>query len=490
MQSAIAPRLSSSTLSPFLLLALFLAGLGLRLLVLANNPFDGLYGQDAYAYYDFAGELRLAANTGNAPPAFFWSLGYPALLAAVFSVFGGAPAVGQALNIVLAALLPPLVYVIARQTGLTRSSAFAAALIMLCCGQALQSSIVLMADIPALFWATLSACALLAYQHDRRRAWLVLSAVALSLACISRWLYLILLVPFALTYLSKRGSVRHLLIAGLCATLIFLPQIAYSIHSPTPVLNHAWVQGWSPVNAFEHQFVNLDGTFSYEQVNALFYAHPFYEPGYIAPILTPLLVVGLWALRKRPESFALLAGWALLPYAFLAGIPYQNIRFALIVVPPTAVLCGAGLERTLSQSRLLRPVFFGALVGLGSAWMLGAGMTVTHSFVQRNSRDVSVAAWLAEQVPQGATVYSFDITLTLQHRTALTVFDLYFETPDSLRAKWEIGRDDFLLVNLWQLHNQWRGREPYNAVAWLQAYRGLDRIGQQGNYTLFRVPGI
>lgn len=491
MQSQIALRLCGSNITLLLFLALFLAGIGLRLLVLANDPFDGLYGQDAYAYYDFAGELRLAANMGSAPPAFFWSLGYPALLAGVFSIFGTSPATGQALNIVLAALLPLLVYIIARQIGLMRPAAFAAALVMLCCGQALQSSIVLMADIPALFWATLSACALLAYlDHRHSGGWLVLSAVALALACISRWIYLILLIPFAALYLSRRGSVHHAIIGGLCAALIFVPQIAYSIRHPTPLLNHAWVQGWSPANALQREFVNLDGTFSYDQVNALFYARAFYEPGYIAPILAPLTIVGLWTLRKRRELFVLLAGWALLPYVFLVGIPYQNVRFALIVTPPTAVLCGAGLERMISHSPRLRTFLFGAIVGIGSAWMLGAGLTITHSFIQRNTRDLAVAAWLVEQLPEGATVYSFDITLTLQHRTSLTVYDLYYETPASLRAKWQVGRDDYLLVNLWQLHNQWRGREPYNAVAWLQAYRGLDRMGQQGNYTLFRIWGL
>lgn len=482
-------RISNS--SRFILLALFGAGIGLRMLILANQQFDGLYGQDAYAYYDFADELRFAAGTGSAPPAFFWPLGYPAVLAGAFALFGTTPEIGQAVNIVLAALVPLLVYGIARQMNFGQSAAFAAALIVVCCGQVLQSSVVMMADIPALFWATLSACTLLAYRQHRHLHWLIIAAAALALACISRWLYLILFIPFGALYLLMRGSVRHAVMAGLCASLVFLPQFAYSLHSPFPVFNHAWVQGWSPSNAFQREFVNVDGAFTYQQPNAIFYGQPFNDPRYLAPILTPMLVMGLWALRKRGQLLTLLGGWALLPYIFLTGIPYQNIRFPLIVVPATALLCGAGIAYTVKRMpRSFRPLVLGGFVGLSAAWMLGAGTALTRDFIGWQAQDRAVAEWTAGQLPDGVTIYTFDITLTLRHRTSFRVVDLYYETPETLRAKWEYGREDYLLLNLWQLQSQFQGREPYIAAYWLQTYRGLDRLGQYGNYSLFRVRGL
>ena len=52
--------------------------------------FNGLYGQDAYAYFDYAtGPLRQALIERTAWPAFFWPPGYP-LLVAVGSVTGVA----------------------------------------------------------------------------------------------------------------------------------------------------------------------------------------------------------------------------------------------------------------------------------------------------------------------------------------------------------------------------------------------------------------
>ena len=46
--------------------------------------------------------------------------------------------------------------------------ALLAGLLMACCGQVVQSSLVVMADVPALFWATLSAVSL--GEHVRRAA--------------------------------------------------------------------------------------------------------------------------------------------------------------------------------------------------------------------------------------------------------------------------------------------------------------------------------
>jgi hypothetical protein len=121
--------------------------------------------------------------------------------------------------------------------------------------------------------------------------------------------------------------------------------------------------------------------------------------------------------------------------------------------------------------------------------MLGVGVQTTHNFIARQAQDRAATAWAAEHIPAGSTVYTIDLTLTLQHRTSLNVIELYFETPETLAERWEHEREDYLLINLWQIENQWSGREPYIAVHWLMDSRGLQEIGRSGNYTLYRVQG-
>jgi 4-amino-4-deoxy-L-arabinose transferase-like glycosyltransferase len=478
--------------------ALFVYALVYRAVFLIQQPFDGLYGQDAYAYFNFAGDLQHALLSGSAPPPFFWGLGYPSLLMAIFALFGTSAYVGQAASILLGAALAPLVYLLARLLDIDRLGAFICGLLLAFCGQAAQSSLVIMADIPALFLATLSALFLLIYLRRKRGfLWLIVAALCLTVAILSRWLYVLLLIPFIVLYISERGAFRHTVIAALAAMILFFPQIAYSLTNPYPTFNHAWVEGWSPVNAFERDFVNVDGEFHYALPNWQFYGGAFTDPYYLAPMFLLFAVIGLFTLRRRYGLF--LGLWAFLPYLFLIGIPYQNIRFPLIVVPATALACGAGaawiigkLQTFVKANPSTRRfgkrwaiIAMAAICAVGLAMMISSGQQTIPVFLANQQRDKTATTWATEQLPATATVYTMGLTLTLQHYTDLDSRELYYETVESLREN--ASRGDYLLINVWQIENQWNGREPQFAYHYLRDQRGLSEIGRNGNYTLFRI---
>jgi 4-amino-4-deoxy-L-arabinose transferase-like glycosyltransferase len=535
-------------------LILFITALWLRLTIISLTEFDGLYGQDAYAYYDFAASL----SEGHLTPDFFWPLGYPVLLALGFKLFGAYATAGQLTNVLLGALLSPLVYTLTRQTGGGKFSALLAGTLMLLCGQALQSSLVLMADIPALFWAVLSAVSLWKHLEPEifpvgtRRAlslpqttsssfWLILCAVSLALACITRWLYLALMIPWTIAFLwHRRGKIHMLeiLLAGTAAALIFMPQILYSRSNTAPTINHAWVEGWSIDNIFKREFTNIDGHFEYAQENRFFYAKPFYDPYYLAPVFAPFILIGFAVLLRRrlfPQT-VMLHLWTLLPVFFLAGIPYQNLRFPLIVFPPLAALASIGFEalgkwiwnfktqlrakqptnniisspfsglpqtlasgfepdarRKLKLFLLLRRILLitaaGGTLLLGLGDMFSTGLHTVRTFIDNQQKDKIAIAWAADQIPPGSTIYTFGLTLTLKHYTDFQVYELYYETPATLADKWQLGQSDYLLLNVWNIENQWDGREPQIAYHWLRDVRGLTRLGRQGYYTLYRISG-
>jgi hypothetical protein len=497
----------------FLLALIFIFALMLRLRWIFDTGFNGLYGQDAYAYFDFALELRHALIEWRLPEPFFWPLGYPTLLMLIFTVFGASAVVGQVLNVLLGSLLPVLVYILARQAGSRWFGALVAGLLLAVCGQGVQSSIVLMADIPALFWATLSAVLLLFYVqmregHRASPIVLILSALCLTFAGVTRWLYFGLAPLWTLLVLIHwRGKIRWWdSIAVLAAVLIILiPQLAYSRTTPFPTLNHAWVVGWSPLNALRQSFINADGQFSYAQSNWRFYAAPLLDAYYMSPVFAPFMLVGLWALWRqgiaRYSPAMMLIWWVLLPYLFLTGIPYQNIRFPLIVVPAVVVLVGMGMDALWHlgymntkkpflpptnklPTRLLRFTMLVAIsTGIGHTFKTSE--SIIGTFIHNQQQDKAIATWVNEQLPADATLYTFGLTLTLQHETPFTVYELYYETPESLAAK--SGQTDYLLLNLWVIENQWQGREPYIAYHWLEANRGLVHIERYGNYTLFRL---
>lgn len=480
---------------------LFLAGLLLRLNYLISSGFDGLYGQDAYAYYDFAGNIQTFIQTGQSLPPFFWPLGYPALLALGFTLLGPSAAVGQTVTLLMGAALAPLVYILARQMRCGIGGGFTAGLLMAVCGQSVQSSLVLMADTPALFWLLASGITLMAYfsshpEHKSRPMQLAAAVLFLSMACLTRWLYLALIPVWgAALLLYQETRWRDVGIAGIVGLLVLLPQLTYSLTNPYPILNHAWVQGWSPFNAFQHEFANIDGYFLYEQPNALFYAQPCYAAYYLAPLFTPFILVGLLILaRRKPCSRSImLAGWLLLPYLFLIGIPYQNIRFPLIMFPAVALLAGIGLEYSVQW--LAGRVSHRALVYSGATLLVavGAGLTaftsipIVTTFIASQQDDKAVIRQIAERLPPDTTVYTFGLTLALRHYTDFEVYELYHETPETLKEKWQHGRIDYLLVDPWNINSQWKGREPQIAMQWFEDQRVLTRIGNYSHYVLYRI---
>ncbi len=480
--------MSSEQQREFLIaLVLGAAALAVRLVLLAQQPFDGLYGQDAYAYFAQAQAMQEWLATGAPLPAFFWPLGYPLLLAGKFAVLGATAATGQAVSLLMGAALAPLACALARAAGVNRPGAALAGLLLAANGQAIQSSLVLMADVPALVWASLSAGLLLFGLRRAEGRWVALAGLALGAAVVTRWVYLLLWLPFAAAYLAGRRSWRGGLLGAAAFALVVLPQLLISAASPFPTLNHAWVRGWSPLNAFARDFVNVDGVFHYSQINAAFYAAPVFDPYFLAPLAVPLVALGLIAVRGAPRL--LLAGWAAAGWLFLAGIPYQNIRFGLMLSPPLAALAGAGFgwlwERRAPGAGSRAALIGGAIAAL--AWMLMVSLPRAGEFITLQQADRDAVRWAAALIPAQATVYTSGLTLALRLAADAEVVELYGWGPAELRESVQTG--DFVLVNRWQIDHQWTGLPMQAAMLDLERERRLWTVGRHGYYTLYRVGG-
>ncbi len=89
-------------------LFLFIFAFLIRAYFLVDFSFDGLYGQDSFAYFNQAVALAENLPRGHLPPLdFFWPNGYP-LLAAVFMWIFGKTEIAALLPVLLtgAALAP------------------------------------------------------------------------------------------------------------------------------------------------------------------------------------------------------------------------------------------------------------------------------------------------------------------------------------------------------------------------------------------------
>jgi hypothetical protein len=510
-EAADQPARVALTREAWLLLGLFSAALALRLAYIVYYRFDGLFGQDPFEYFKYGRQLWEAGGRVPLPGPVYWPLGYPYLMMLGFLLTGVHPLGGQLVSLLAGSAVAPLTALLARdlllRLGMERASAqrvgFVAGVLVLACGQLTQSSIVVMADASGVFWATLSAWALVRAEGARRPAWLVLAACALAAATVTRWINGLLILPWSLYWLHDVRSLnapRSTLYAGVVALVaagaVFAPQVVQSAADPGSSVGHSWLQGWNPANALQRSFVNPDGIFNYEWPVALYYTQPAVHPFFLFPIFTPALLIGLWVIGRRlikREGLAgaalLLIGWPLVQYAFLAGIPYENQRFGLAFFPPLAVLTGIGADVlwTTVRFRWGRAIllFLGAV---GVAGMLFWGWRTTlESPIQVKQATLDAAKWVQNQVPADARVLAFGLTATLQFYTQLEVREFFNETPETLAALLAAGRSTYLVLDVHGAETQWQGRPPQINLHWLRDGPGLEEIGERNGYTLYRV---
>ncbi|MCO5246494.1 MAG: hypothetical protein M9927_22215, partial [Anaerolineae bacterium] len=210
------------------------------------NRFDGLYGQDPYAYYDYAiGPLRSALLALHLPPPFTWPPGYPLLVALTSFIVGVTPRAGQIVSLAAGVLTPIFTALFAYEvwskdrewsSPVSRFPFHAipllAGLLVALTGQLWQSSVVVMSDTTALAAVTAGAWALARYgrrEMPRSAVWLMLAAGAVAYAIMTRWAYALVAVPFtmyAVLLLARSGwrtAIRHGLAAAAVALIVLTP---------------------------------------------------------------------------------------------------------------------------------------------------------------------------------------------------------------------------------------------------------------------------
>jgi O-antigen/teichoic acid export membrane protein/4-amino-4-deoxy-L-arabinose transferase-like glycosyltransferase len=449
------------------LFALALVG---RLGLVLPTSFDGLYGQDAYAYFHYANELLSAVARGEWPPPFWWPLGYPVLLALASLVGGATAGAAQAATLLSGAAVAPVVYLAGRDLSPGRAGIICGLVAGALCavsGQLAQSSVVIMADAPAVLWAALATWLLLRYRRTSRLSTLALAGFFAALAVVTRWQHLALLLAwFAALVAVERQAARanraHRLARVVLASLVVLAalalQLAYQVGG-SPVAGEAWLANWRIENAVSSSFDTVDGHFDYALPTFLFYAQVFFHPAYLFPFFTPFLAWGALALARRARAdlapLVLLVGWGLGMFLFLAGIPYQNFRFPLGLFPAIALLAGVGFSeawRALTRLRWRAALAAALLAGL--AVMFAWQPQVFEPVATIKARELAQARWLAQQLPPGAVLYTMGIEGAVSTYTPLAVENLWGISAGEIRAR----APAYLFLDVQNVETQWRGR--------------------------------
>jgi len=479
--------------------ALFSLALAVRAAVRLVSGFDGLYGQDPFAYLGYAVRLHDALLAFQPPPPFFWPIGYPLLAALAMLVVGPHAAAAQLVSVLAGAAVAPLVYLLVREVDEdARAGALLAGAAAAVGAQLLLSSVSVMSDACGLAWVVLSALAMARFARRCEARWLAAAALALALAVLTRWVYALAALPWAVAAVLAWRQARVRLARAVAAAALAVGlgaavlggQFVWHARGAGP--SHAGdlqVVRWDPANAVRATVRNSDGVFRYRYPIGLFYALPALHPAFLFPLLAPFLLLGVAALRTVPRPIALLlAGWLATVWVFLAGIAWENPRFSLALLAPLLCLLGLGGERALRwrPARGARAAVAG-VCALGLAGMLAWAIRDLRALVAAKDASVAVSRWAAAALPPGATLLTFGLTETAAYYTSVDAVELYNETPATLPRRACGPRRAYLLLDEAAVATQWAGLAPHVNFLWLREHAGLERIGQRGGYTLWRL---
>ncbi len=312
--------------------------LAIRLYVVRRLNFDGLYGQDSFAYFyhGFAlwhsHALEYHWPWLPAPTRLYWPMGYPSLLAPAFSIAGRASAnAAQIITLCSGLAITALTYALALRFArpilprpVDHAAALCAAALIAFSGLQVQASVTIMSDAPALAWALLALWLWTDPNEGTARCQVTsfLAGVSLAAAVSTRYEYAPLIVAplvyWWLTTLASRAprqssaNAPSLRFGLLGATLAGLPQLIYSAGYSAPILNNEWLTEWSLRHLWQANFSTPDGVQQYSHsVGAFYLIRPLVAPESLPWFLAPFFPLGLLALGFSSDlRFALPFWWS------------------------------------------------------------------------------------------------------------------------------------------------------------------------------------
>lgn len=514
--------------------------------LLARFPYNGFYGQDAYAYF-YQAEALWRELAGQPQPPFalfsanglYWPVGYHLHLLPGFLL--GWPDAGRVLTLALSALTPMLLYFVVGEVWYTAAAGermlagVAAGVVLLFTGTYVRTGVSLMSDVPAAFWGTLSVyCCLRAWPPGERASgeranhlWALGAGLSLGVAVLVRYSSALLVPALAVYVLARLYSRKQqgfsqdtgqtmahwqfgLSLVGVGVAVALLPQIAYSLtHEPGPAL-----RAWSLENLFSNTVTGPDGTTTFAQPMIVFYLlGPLagVDAGFLSPLYLAAFALGLWMLiqqRNRNLLFLVLLWWFIGVLAY-SGTNYQTHRFVLTFMPALALLVGIGTSTALSKL-WFRPrgghtatrgisitatvgagfVVVGMCLGLVQGWRSVEQWGATHSAFNAQEQHIvalareAVAATGEEGTPQ---VVCFGFSAPLYHYTRWPILDFYLHDEADIRDFLAGPGPRLLVLPEESMSTRWAGTPSAARWQWIQSNYKLTRQGVSGGFTVYRV---
>lgn len=372
--------------------------------------FNGLYGQDAYAYLLHTRDWKAFFLGGNIPGPFFWPPNY-SIVSGVIALI--VQSEFYATQLVSVGSLIGLAWAIDKwiKGALTLSENARIAFVslsILMSPYLLRLGLQSMSDMLAMFLLSSSFYLLWKYLENESTRALSLWSLVTALALTTRYPSIVVLSP-AILYVTYRLITQRLFFGLIMGFVVASIPISLAIWWKTDsmgvygVTENELFQQWNPTNFFRSEFQLADTNSRFLFPNLLFNLSAAIHPGaiFFGAILLPFSFNGL-----RQSPFRIIILLAFLTYAiFLSGVPFQNSRVMIFTFPLIVIFMSFGFQSLLDRLEAKRiPVKLAFIICILTQTSLC--VRAMQPSIKMNRFERELADWVIKNHPEKAVYTS------------------------------------------------------------------------------------
>lgn len=327
-----------------------------------------------------------------------------------------------------------------------------------------------MSDMLAVFLTTAAIFHFLKYRRYFSRSDFFLAIFFATSAAMTRYVAAVVLtLPGVLLAISffKGFRFADLLLGLLIIAFCFSPHLLIKGANSAQFIAHEWLRSWSIKNWFLSEFTTIDGYQNYRFPNLLYGFSNFYYPGFFFMGIILLFFLQKTAFHHR-ENFVLIATTVL--YAlFLAGIPFQNMRFLLLTFP-LAIITIFPLFQRFRHKILIKNGLFWSSAALIILVQFALIYRYSSGIYQTNQIEREIARTVLTYRNRPIYTFAIDGALRCYGVDRDDIVNMWYDQLDSVKIS------SLVLFNEGKFKRQWEGRNPMNNWQFIQRNYNLKKI--------------
>jgi hypothetical protein len=260
----------------------------------------------------------------------------------------------------------------------------------------------------------------------------------------------------------KYFNLKYFVFSVIVFIALITPHLLIRHSNSIEFLQHSWIENWSVKNFFRSSFNTVDGYADYALPNVVYSLFNWFHPAFI--FIGALTLPFIRKVYFQTTLMKIILASILLYAFFLAGIPFQNLRFLLLSFPLVLIILFPPAINLFNRMgyRVRSWVISGILV-----LQLTLFIRVFIPFYNYNYLEKSIATEIKRTHSPESTIYTFEMEGALNsYGVRNRIVGIWNSIQDSIEVP------SLLLFNVNKFSKQWAGTN---------VMKNYERIRQEKN---------